>query len=128
MTRAGRQDVAEQFYSLDGKPDFQPWLDWIARDNPTRAFAFVAELVKSCRSIGKRPPGFPLVDGTRDSRLRRRVHGDYLIFYDVERLQSRSCMYLMVHAIMWRSSFQTRRISQASKRPRHCVRSTAPDR
>jgi toxin ParE1/3/4 len=70
-------------FSRNAERDLEAIGDWIAQDNPTRAVSFVAELVKSCKSIGKTPRGFPLVDRSRDLRLRRRVYGDYLIFYDV---------------------------------------------
>ncbi|MGZ3341134.1 MAG: type II toxin-antitoxin system RelE/ParE family toxin [Reyranella sp.] len=69
--------------SRNAERDLEAIGDWIAQDNPARAVSFVAELVKSCKSIGKTPRGFPLVDRSRDLRLRRRVYGDYLIFYDV---------------------------------------------
>ena len=70
-------------FSRNAERDLEAIGDWIAQDNPTRAVSFVAELVKSCKSIGKAPRGFPLVDRSCDLRLRRRVHGDYLICYDV---------------------------------------------
>jgi toxin ParE1/3/4 len=70
-------------FSRNAERDLESIGDWIAQDNPTRAVSFVAELVKSCKSIGRTPRRFPLVDRSRDLRLRRRVYGDYLIFYDV---------------------------------------------
>ena len=70
-------------FSRNAEQDLEEIGDWIARDNSTRAVSFVAELVKSCRSIGKTPRRFPLVDRQRDPTLRRRVQGNYLIFYDV---------------------------------------------
>ena len=70
-------------FSRNAEQDLEEIGDWIARDNPTRAVSFVAELVKSSRSIGKTPRRFPLVDRQRDPTLHRRVHGNYLIFYDI---------------------------------------------
>lgn len=70
-------------FSRNAERDLEAIGDWIAQDNPSRAVSFVAELVKSCKSIGKTPRAFPLVDRSRDLRLRRRIYGDYLIFYDV---------------------------------------------
>jgi toxin ParE1/3/4 len=70
-------------FSRNAERDLEAIGDWIAQDNPTRVVSFVAGLVKSSKSIGKTPRGFPLVDRSRDLRLRRRVYGDYLIFYDV---------------------------------------------
>lgn len=57
--------------------------DWIARDNPERARSFVAELIRTCKSIGRAPRSYPFVDRRRDPKLRRRVHGSYLIFFDI---------------------------------------------
>jgi toxin ParE1/3/4 len=59
-------------FSRNAERDLEAIGDWIAQDNPTRAVSFVAELVKSCKSIGKTPRGFPLIDRSRDLRLRRR--------------------------------------------------------
>jgi toxin ParE1/3/4 len=69
--------------SRNAEHDLEAIGDWIARDNPARATSFVAELLKACKSIGRTPRRFPLVDRGRDSALRRRVYGNYLIFYDV---------------------------------------------
>ena len=69
--------------SRNAEHDLEVIGDWIARDNPARATSFVAELLKACKSIGRTPRRFPLVDRGRDPTLRRRVYGNYLIFYDV---------------------------------------------
>jgi plasmid stabilization system protein ParE len=54
----------------------------IKRDSPKRAETFVEELYDSCREIGLRPYSFPLIE-RKDSGIRRRVYGRYLIFYRV---------------------------------------------
>jgi toxin ParE1/3/4 len=59
--------------------------DSIARDLPRRAVSFIAELRESCESLGSMPEAFPLVPGHHKSGIRRRVHGNYLIFYKVAR-------------------------------------------
>jgi toxin ParE1/3/4 len=69
--------------SRNAEHDLEAIGDWIARDNPARATSFVAELSKACKAIGRAPRRFPLVDRARDPTLRRRVYGNYLIFYDV---------------------------------------------
>ena len=68
--------------SRNAERDLEDIGDWIARDNPGRAVSFVVELKEACRTIGSSPHGYPLVDRARDPRLRRKVHGNYLIFYD----------------------------------------------
>lgn len=55
--------------------------DWIARDNPTRAYAFVEELEKACLEIGSRPKAYPYYDRRRANGVRKRVYRNYLIFY-----------------------------------------------
>lgn len=57
--------------------------DWIAKDNPGRAMSFVRELRRSCVDIGPRPLGYPFVEHRRGEGIRRKVHGNYLIFYRV---------------------------------------------
>jgi plasmid stabilization system protein ParE len=57
--------------------------DAIAVDNPGRAIAFVRELRVSCESLGEFPKAYPLVPRYEDSGVRRRVHGNYLIFYRI---------------------------------------------
>lgn len=69
--------------SDNAERDLEAIGDWIAQDNPARAISFTVELLRACREIGSAPGSFPLVDGQRDPTLRRRVHGNYLIFYDV---------------------------------------------
>jgi toxin ParE1/3/4 len=62
------------------------WIgDAIARDRPRRAVSFIAELREGCESLGSMPEAFPLVPGLNKSGIRRRVHGNYLIFYKVAR-------------------------------------------
>jgi len=57
--------------------------DYIARDNPSRAASFVDELIGKARELGELPRGFPLVPRYEHLGIRRRAHGNYLIFYRV---------------------------------------------
>jgi toxin ParE1/3/4 len=57
--------------------------DWIAADNPRRAATFVAELREACITLAQLPKGYALVSRYESSGVRRRVHGNYLIFYCV---------------------------------------------
>lgn len=58
--------------------------DYIAQDNPKRALSFVLELRDKCLSLADAPYGFPLVPRYERYGIRRRVHGNYLIFYRVD--------------------------------------------
>lgn len=55
--------------------------DYIARDNPAQAVAFVGELREKCRRIADNPLGYrerpELARG-----LRSCAHGNYVIFFD----------------------------------------------
>ncbi|MGO6748275.1 type II toxin-antitoxin system RelE/ParE family toxin [Rhizobium ruizarguesonis] len=61
--------------------------DYIAKDNPCRALSLVQELRARCEGLSDIPLGLPLVlTLPRYERhgIRRRVHGNYLIFYRVD--------------------------------------------
>lgn len=58
--------------------------DYIARDNPRRALSFVLELREKCLNLADTPLAFPLVSRYEHQHVRRRVHGNYAIFYRVD--------------------------------------------
>lgn len=58
--------------------------DFIAQDSPIRAISFIDELEEKCLSIADSPKAFSLVPRYEAHGIRRRVHGNYLIFYRVE--------------------------------------------
>lgn len=70
--------------SAEAEHDLEAIGDFIARDNPTRALSFVQELRAKCLGLGEMPERFPLVPRYEAAGLRRRAHGNYLIFYRVE--------------------------------------------
>lgn len=55
--------------------------DWIARDNPTRAATFTAELTQKAVALGEFPQIYPVVRQTRRGPVRKCGHGRYLIYY-----------------------------------------------
>lgn len=63
--------------------DLEAIADYIARDNPARALSFVCELFERCLDIADMPEAWPIVPRYEHHRIRRRVHGRYLIFYRV---------------------------------------------
>lgn len=58
---------------------------FIQKDNPARARTFVDELKDKCYRIGPMPKAFPLIIGREKEGIRRRPHGNYLIFYWVKK-------------------------------------------
>lgn len=64
--------------------DLESIADHIAQDNPPRARSFVAELLDKARGLADMPEGFPIVPRYAHLGIRRRVYGNYLIFYRVE--------------------------------------------
>ncbi|MGK9170155.1 type II toxin-antitoxin system RelE/ParE family toxin [Inquilinus limosus] len=70
--------------SVEAESDLEAIADFIAKDNPARALSFVQELRASCRSLADMPMGYPLVLRYEKQGIRRRVHGNYQIFYRVD--------------------------------------------
>lgn len=58
--------------------------DYIARDNPVRALSFLRELRSACLDLRSMPKRFPFLEGFEHLGIRRRLHGNYLIFYRVD--------------------------------------------
>ena len=72
----------------EAEADLEEIGDYIARDNPARAIAFVQELIARCRYLAETPDAFPLVPRYTHRQfahlgIRRLVHGRYLVFYRV---------------------------------------------
>ncbi len=59
--------------------------DYIARDAPARAESFTRELREAALALGDAPRAYPLVPRFEWLGVRRRVHGNYVILYRVER-------------------------------------------
>jgi toxin ParE1/3/4 len=58
--------------------------DYIALENPVRALSFIRELRKDCDRLATMPERHLLIARYRNSGIRRRVYGSYLIFYRIE--------------------------------------------
>ncbi len=70
--------------SAEAEQDLERIADYIALDNPARAVSFLQELRSKCLALADMPERFPLVPRYEASGVRRRGHGNYLIFYRVE--------------------------------------------
>ncbi|QGP80935.1 type II toxin-antitoxin system RelE/ParE family toxin [Sphingobium sp. CAP-1] len=71
-------------FSAEAERDLEAITDYIAQDNPGRAIAFLRELREKCLGLTDFPERFPLVPRYEAFGVRRRVYGNYLIFYHVE--------------------------------------------
>lgn len=70
--------------TASAESDLEQIGDFIAQDNPKRALSFVLELRDKCLHLAEMPYGFPLVPRYERYGIRRRVHGNYLIFYRID--------------------------------------------
>lgn len=68
----------------EAEADLEAIGDRIAEDDPARAATFVRELRERCTGLGRFPKRFPLVPRYERHGVRHCVHGNYLIFYQVE--------------------------------------------
>lgn len=71
-------------FSDEAENDLEQIVDYIAERNPRRALSFIRELQGNCEELVDNPSGFCLVPRYERHKIRRRVHGDYLIFYCVD--------------------------------------------
>jgi toxin ParE1/3/4 len=67
----------------EAEADLEQIGDAIAADSPQRALSFLRELLGRCEGLAEFPKAYPLVPRYEDSNVRRRVHGNYLIFYRI---------------------------------------------
>lgn len=88
------------YVTLAAEADLEGIGDYIAQDNPARAVSFVQELRDKCLSLGDTPLAFPLVPRYEAQAVRRRVHGNYLIFYRVEADRDRVVVLHVLHGAM----------------------------
>lgn len=71
-------------FTAEARTDLQQIGDYIAKDNPLRALSFIDELERACLAITASAEAFPLVSRYEKQGIRRKVHGNYLIFYRVD--------------------------------------------
>jgi plasmid stabilization system protein ParE len=55
----------------------------IGLDSPRRAESFLEELYKHCVELADMPAAFPFASGYEAQGIRRRVFGNYLVFYRI---------------------------------------------
>ncbi len=63
--------------------DLETIADYIARDNPRRALSFVRELREASLALAEFPEAYPLLPRYELYGVRRKVYGNYLVFYEI---------------------------------------------
>ena len=71
-------------FSSEAESDLEQIADYIATHSPLRAMLLIRELRSRCEELVDSPNAFALVPRYEHHGIRRRVHGNYLIFYRVE--------------------------------------------
>jgi toxin ParE1/3/4 len=71
-------------FTAEAAADLESIGDHIARENPARALSFLQEIRAACMALGTTPFAFPLVPRYEHQGIRRRVLGNYLIFFRIE--------------------------------------------
>ncbi len=61
--------------------------DYIARENPRRAVTFIKALREMALKLSEMPILFPILPRYAHRGIRRRIYGNYLIFYRVDQKQ-----------------------------------------
>jgi len=69
--------------TAEAEADLEAIGDYIARDIPARALSYVRELYQLCLDIADMPQAWQVVPRYEHHGIRRRVHGQYLIFYRI---------------------------------------------
>lgn len=68
-------------FAQSAEADLDSIARWIAQDNPVRALSFLLERKEVCLPLADFPDICPLVPRYETSGVRRKVHGNYVIFY-----------------------------------------------
>ena len=84
-------------YTVQSRDDLSDLGDWIAKDSPRRAQSFVQELRAKCRGLGAYPARYPVVGEQQGLKVRRRVHGDYVILFSVTERPEAVVILRVVH-------------------------------
>lgn len=71
-------------FSREAENELEQIADYIAQHNPQRALSFIRELRSKCEDLVDSPNSAALIPRHEHHGIRRRVHGNDLIFYRVD--------------------------------------------
>lgn len=74
-------------YSDAAKAELRKISEWISEENPRRADSFIEELIEACERITMYPESNAILGTYLGHIVRRKVFGNYLIFYRVKAKQ-----------------------------------------
>jgi plasmid stabilization system protein ParE len=74
-------------YSDPAKAELRKIAEWISEENPRRADSFIDELIDACERIMMYPESNAVLGTFLGHVVRRKVFGNYLIFYRVKQNQ-----------------------------------------
>jgi toxin ParE1/3/4 len=69
--------------TLAARYDLVEIAKWVAKDSRKRALDLVNDLETSCKALKDFPEAFPIAVKTQGLEVRRKVYGNYLIFYHI---------------------------------------------
>jgi plasmid stabilization system protein ParE len=75
------------FLTAEAKLDLLRIGDYIAKDNPARAVSFVQELREATMQLDRLHALYAVIPRYQTQRIRRRIHGNYLVFFRVDEKQ-----------------------------------------
>ena len=70
--------------SDQAEADLETIADWIAKDSPRRAVAFVGELKARCGALARFPARYPVIVKRNARAIRRCVHRNHLILFEFD--------------------------------------------
>ncbi len=71
-------------FSAAAEGDLESIGDYIARDSPRRALVFLDEIRQACGLLSAHPARFPIAPHAGGRRIRRRVLGPYMIYFEID--------------------------------------------
>ena len=83
--------------STAARTDLRDIGDWIARDSRRRAASYVDELLGRCRDLERDPRRNPEVLTLRSRAVRRAIHGNYLLFYEIDDAKNEVVVLRILH-------------------------------
>jgi plasmid stabilization system protein ParE len=93
--------------AAEAEADLDAIAEYIARDSANQALDFVRQLRETCERIALFPKRFPLVRKEDRSEIRKALHGNYLIFFQIE-----DEIVYMIHVLHAATDYETRLFDQ----------------